>query len=107
MRGRPMRGCAVRGTMRGTAMRRRAALCVHGLWLHLLRLRGTLLEVLHYYGLGLRLLTATDGNRLLLREPRACQMGWQACAVLACCDQLNERVSGLACVNDRVRVLTS
>jgi hypothetical protein len=25
---------------------------------------------------------------------------------MACCDQLDERLSGLGCVNDRVRVLT-
>jgi hypothetical protein len=76
MRGSSLRCCPVRGTMRGCPMRRRAALRrraavrVHGLWLHLLRLLGTLLEVLPY-GLGLRLLTATAGNRLPLREPRA------------------------------------
>jgi hypothetical protein len=74
-------------------MRRRAA--VRTLWLHLLRLRGTLLEMGPLWGLDLRLLTATDGNRLRLREPRACQMERQARAVVACCDRLNERLSGL------------
>jgi len=106
MRWQMRRGCPVRGTMRGCPMRRRAAVRVRGLSLHLLRLLGTLLDLLPH-GLALRLLTATHGNRLLLREPRACQMEWQARVVMACCDQLNERLSGLGCVNDRVRVLTS
>jgi hypothetical protein len=66
MRGSPMRGSPVRRPMRGSPVRRpvrrrvrrRAALCVHGLCLHLHRLRGALLEV-RPHGLGLRLLTAT------------------------------------------------
>jgi len=64
MRGSPMRCCPVRGTMRRRAMRRRASVRVHRVWLHLLRLLGTLLALLLHHGLGLRLLTATDGNRL-------------------------------------------
>jgi hypothetical protein len=62
MRGSPMRRCPVRCTMRGAAMRRRASVRVHRVWLHLLRLLGTLLEIFFHNRLGLRLLTATDGS---------------------------------------------
>jgi len=58
--GRPVRGTMrggrpVRGTMRGSAMRRRQAM--RGVWLHLLGLRGTLLDMVSVR-LVLRLLTA-------------------------------------------------